>query len=162
MTKINNKIIVPVVVMVLICACSSDENVYYSDGVIESKFNTSAVENSRLNSDIDYEVIPVGENNYVYLPKMTTTKAVTRSTEIERTYSATINSGLSTHYGPLSVTFTWDSRSASFHLSEGYTTVCPQFVYTINGSTLSVSLTMTVWCDNVRLGDLDYSGTLMG
>ena len=41
-------------------------------------------------------------------------------------------------------------------------TVCPQFVYTINGSTLSVSLTMTVWCDNVRLGDLDYSGTLMG
>ena len=106
--------------------------------------------------------LALGENNYVYLPKMTTTKAVTRSTEIERTYSATINSGLSTHYGPLSVTFTWDSRSASFHLSEGYTTVCPQFVYTINGSTLSVSLTMTVWCDNVRLGDLDYSGTLMG
>ena len=105
--------------------------------------------------------LALGENNYVYLPKMTTTKAVTRSTEIERTYSATINSGLSTYYGPLSVTFTWDSRSASFHLSEGYTTVCPQFVYTINGSTLSVSLTMTVWCDNVRLGDLDYSGTLM-
>ena len=49
MKKINNKIIAPIVVIGLFCACSSDENVYYSDAVIESEINASAVENSRLN-----------------------------------------------------------------------------------------------------------------
>lgn len=157
--------LVAIVAMVLFCACSSDENVYYSDGVIESKFNTSAVENSRLNSDIDYEVIPVGENNYVYLPKMTSTKAVTRSAETEKAYSATITSNISTEeFGTLKVTITWDNKEASYRLSDCYMYAHQAFRYTINGSSITIdNLSLRIYgSDGRHVGNFDYTGTLSG
>lgn len=144
----------------LFFSCSNDECLY-SDANGVTVTGGKSKPSSQMES-IDYEVVPVGEKSYVYMPKMTSVKAATRSIETGKTYSATVSGGLSSHYGPLSVTFTWDSSSASFHLSEGYTTTSPQFTYTIDGSNLSVSLTMTVWCDNVRLGDFSHSGTLRG
>ena len=165
MKKINNKIIAPIVVIGLFCACSSDENVYYSDAVIESEINASAVENSRLNSDIDYEVIPVGENNYVYLPKMTSTKAVTRSTETEKAYSATITSNISTEeFGTLKVTITWDNKEASYRLSDCYMYAHQAFRYTINGSSITIDgLSWRIYgSDGRHVGNFDYTGTLSG
>lgn len=155
--------IVVIIFVALFVACDNDESAYYySNDVQETKYTTSLVEASHLKSDINYEVIPVGNNNYVYLPKMTSAKAVTRSAEIARTYSATINGGVSSHYGGFTVTVTWSSDGASYSLSEGYTASGPHFVYDINGSTIDVLLSFTVWCDGVRIGDFEHSGTLRG
>lgn len=165
MKKINNKIIAPIVVIGLFCACSSDENVYYSDAVIESEINASAVENSRLNSDIDYEVIPVGENNYVYLPKMASTKAVTRSAETAKNYSATITSNISTEeFGTLKVTITWNNKEAFYRLSDSYMYTHQAFRYTINGSSITIDgLSLRIYgSDGRHVGNFDYTGTLSG
>lgn len=162
MLKRNNNIIVSIVTMVLFCACSSDENAYYSDAVIDSKFKTSTVENSRLNSDIDYEVIPVGANNYVYLPKMTTTKAVTRSTESSKTYSVSLNSGLSSNQGPLIVTITWDDKDAYMSVSYGYSYTAVVFTYSINGDSINVQLDFRVLCNGIYIGDFTHYGILKG
>ncbi len=154
--------LVAIVAMVLFCACNSDENAYYSDAAIESKLNTSAVDNSRLDSDIDFEVIPVGENNFVYLPKVTSAKIVTRSAEASQTYSATINGGVTSNQGAFTVTVSWDATTAWYRLSDGYSSTAAAFTYTINGSSIDVQLSFKVLCNGINIGDFSHSGILQG
>lgn len=157
--------LVAIVAIILFCACSSDENTYYSDAAIESKFNTSAVENSRLNSDIDYEIIPVGENNFVYLPKMASAKVVTRSAEAANpTYSANVSLTVYDNMtGPVNFTVSWDSHRATFSMPDKYSYAYEIFQYSIDGNALIVErLSFDVLYENANLGRFVYIGTLRG
>jgi len=162
MKKRKHKSFVVIIAMVLLCSCNSDENAFYNHDVIDSRFRTSEVENSELNNNIDYEVIPVGEDSYVYLPKMTSAKTVTRSTESSQTYSATINGGVTSNQGPFFVTVSWNATTAWYRLSDGYSSTAAVFTYGINGSSIDIQLSFKVLCNGMIIGDFSHSGILQG
>lgn len=122
------------------------------------------VSSSQINKT-DYEIIPIGTNNYVYVPKMTSTKSVTRSTETTKTYSATIISDIITEeFGTLSVTITWDKDGASYRLSDCYMFAHQYFNYTINGSSITIDgLCLRIYGSSGGYVDtFNYVGSLSG
>lgn len=148
----------------ILMACSNDqiasleENTDSQNITGEALYHASSLQ---INAS-DYEVIPIGTNNYVYVPKMTSAKTATRSTETTQMYSATINSGVSSNQGPCIVTVYWNNNEAYFRLSDGYSYTATVFTYTINGSSINVQLSFKVLCSGINIGDFDHSGILQG
>lgn len=146
-------------VITIFLGCSNEESLFYNT---ENKGSSIANLDLPLiqRENIDYEIIPVNGNNYVYLPKMTSTKTITRSTETARSYSASV---VCTEIG-LIVTITWDSTNATFRLSDGYTYAYQSFRYSINGSSINIDeLWLRIYgSSGAHICDVRYSGTLNG
>ena len=139
-----------------ITSFDEDANTQGMIGETQCKASSLQMNNS------DYEIIPVGTNNYVYVPKMTSAKTTTRSTETAQMCSATINSGVSSNQGPCIVTVYWNNNEAYFRLSDGYSYTATVFTYRINGSSIDVQLSFKVLCNGINIGDFDHSGILQG
>ena len=112
-------------------------------------------------NNTDYEIIPVGTNNYVYVPKMTSAKSVTRSTETEKTYSASVVCSEIN----LLVTITWNSQSATYRLdTDSYMYAHQDFRYNINGNSITIDkLWLRIYgSSGAHICDVQYTGTLTG
>ncbi len=146
-------------------ACSNEQTAYLEEDTNISGIQEESVCKTtpyQFNSS-DYEIIPIGTNNYVYVPKMTSAKSVTRSTETTKTYTATIEGeAYSVVVGKLYVTITWDSKNAYYSVSDGYTYVHQSFTYKIDGKSIDVQLSFRVYKGGAYFGDFNYSGVLSG
>lgn len=143
-------------------ACSNEQITSLDeDAITQDIIGGTQCEVSSLQvNNSDYEVIPVGANNYVYVPKMTSAKSTTRSVETARTYSSSV---VCTEVN-LIVTITWDDTSATFRLSDGYMYALQDFRYSINGSSINIDeLWLRIYGGSgAHLCDVRYSGTLNG
>lgn len=145
-------------------ACSNEQITSLDeDAITQDIIGGTQCEVSSLQvNNSDYEVIPVGANNYVYVPKMTSAKSTTRSVETTKMYSASIKSGISSNQGYCLVTVYWNNNEAYFRLSDGYSYTAAVFTYRINGSSIDVQLSFKLLCNGINIGDFDHSGILQG
>lgn len=148
----------------LFVACDNEQTAYLDEdtNLQDTKVHSVSAASFSQIGNTDYEIIPIGTNNYVYVPRMTSAKVVERSTETSKMYSATVNSGLSSNQGPFTVTFSWDENNAYYRLSDGYSATAVVFTYAINGPSISIDISFKVLCNGINIGDFSYCGTLQG
>lgn len=142
----------------LFISCSNDDGLYSDTDASRSIDGKTRFSSQMENTD--YEIIPVGGNNYVYVPKMASPKTVTRSTETSRTYYASVFCDEI----DLVVTISWNNDGATYRLSNGYMSVLQSFRYTINGSSINIDeLWLRIYGGSgAHLCDVTYNGTLTG
>lgn len=142
----------------LFISCSNDDGLYSDTDT--SRTTDGKTRFSSQMENTDYEIIPVGGNNYVYVPKMASPKTVTRSTETSRTYYASVFCDEI----DLVVTISWNNDGATYRLSNGYMSVLQSFRYTINGSSINIDeLWLRIYGGSgAHLCDVTYNGTLTG
>ncbi len=146
-------------------ACSNEQITSLDeDAITQDIIGGTQCEVSSLQvNNSDYEVIPIGTNNYVYVPKMTSARVTTRSTETSKTYTATIEGERYSYVvGILYVTITWNDKEAFYSISDGYTHAHQSFTYKINGNSIDVQLSFRVYKGGAYFGDFNYSGVLSG
>ena len=160
-------LMVSLVVANLFSACSNEQTAYLGEDNLQDTKDYSVCEASfsQINNT-DYEIIPIGTNSCVYVPRMTSAKTTKRSIETSQSYSATISTDINTQdYGPLVISITWDNSYVTFRLSDSYTYIQQNFVYTIRGNTISIDdLSLRIYGFGGKyLGNVNYSGkTLIG
>ena len=155
------------VVANLLIACSNEQTAYLDEDTTPQDTRSNSVRKASFSqiNNADYEVIPVGENNYVYLPKMVAAKVVTRSAEaVGRTYSASVSLTVYDNMsGPVDFTVSWNSQTATFSMPDKYSYAYEIFQYSINGNELIVDrLSFEVVYQGKNLGRFVYIGTLRG
>lgn len=149
----------------LFVACDNEQTAYLDEdtNLQDTKVHSESAASFSQIDNTDYEIIPIGTNNYVYVPRMTSAKVVARSTETSKMYSATIEGEAYSYIvGKLYVTITWNDQMATYSISDGYTHAHQSFTYHINGSSIDVQLSFRVYKGGAYFGDFNYSGTLSG
>ena len=138
-------------------ACSNEQIAFSDKEIVDGEAVYEAAPLQK--GDADYEIIPIGTNSYVYVPKMTSTKATTRSAETEKTYSASVYCN---EIG-LRVTITWNGNGASYSL-DNYMSDLEIFNYKINGSSINITeFRLRIYGNTgAHLCNVVYSGTLKG
>lgn len=147
----------------LFISCSNDDGLYSDTDASRSIDGKTRFSSQMENTD--YEIIPIGENNYVYVPKMTSTSVTTRSAEASyKAYSTSIPLTVYDNIaGPGRITIAWDNQTAKFSLPDKYSYAYEIFQYTINDNVLTIErLSFEVLYEGKNLGRFAYTGTLRG
>ena len=160
-------LMVSLVVANLFSACSNEQTAYLDEdtNLQDTKVYSVCEASSSQMNNTDYEIIPIGSNSCVYVPKMTSAKTATRSAEaVNKTYSANVSLTVyDKMIGPVEFTISWDSHSATFSMPDNYSYAYEIFQYSIDGNVLTVDrLSFEVVYQGKNLGRFVYIGTLRG